>query len=141
MDGPYASTLHFTVQVDGQELGSFSECNGLGVEIEMKQVTEGGNQEFVHQLPVRLKYSNIKLIRAVDSNTVLLARWMADMANEVVRTTASISALLPNEEGPIVTWDFVGVVPVRWSGPSFTTKSPGVATETFEFAHHGYTVR
>jgi len=141
MDGPFASTLHFLVQVDGQEMGGFSKCDGLGVEIEIKQVTEGGNQEFVHQLPVRLKYSNIKLTRAVDANTVLLARWMADMANEVVRTTATVSALLPDEGGPIVTWDFVGVVPVRWSGPSFTAESPGVATETFEFAHHGYTVR
>jgi phage tail-like protein len=141
MDGPFASSLHFIVQVDGQDLGGFSTCEGLALEVEMKQVVEGGNQEFVHQLPVRLKYTNIKLKRAVDANTAVLAKWISDVAKEVVRTTASISAMMPDESGPIVTWDFVGVLPVRWTGPSFSVDSPAVATETFEFAHHGFTVR
>jgi len=30
------------------------------------------------------------------------------------------------------------VVPVRWTGPSLNPDSPKVATETVEFAHHGF---
>jgi hypothetical protein len=42
-------------------------------------------------------------------------------------------------DGTIVArWGLLGVVPVRWSGPSLNLDSPKVATETIEIAHHGF---
>ena len=36
-------------------------------------------------------------------------------------------------------WRLLGLVPVRWTGPSLNLDSPKVATETLELAHHGFT--
>jgi phage tail-like protein len=38
----------------------------------------------------------------------------------------------------IASWSLIGVVPVRWTGPSLNPDSPKVATETIEIAHHGF---
>jgi hypothetical protein len=43
-------------------------------------------------------------------------------------------------DGTVVAeWNLLSVVPVRWTGPSLSTESAKVATETVEIAHHGFT--
>jgi hypothetical protein len=37
----------------------------------------------------------------------------------------------------VAEWSLVGVVPVRWTGPSLNFDTVKVATETLEVAHHG----
>ena len=59
------------------------------------------------------------------------------MASGVKRTTASITALGPDNK-EIVSWSLDGVVPVRWTGPAFNVESPKVAVETLELAYHGF---
>ncbi len=41
----------------------------------------------------------------------------------------------------VAQWAIAGMVPVRWTGPSFNTDSPKVLTETLEIAHHGFQVK
>ena len=43
------------------------------------------------------------------------------------------------ERKVVASWGLLGVVPVRWTGPSLNLDSPKVATETLELAHHGFT--
>ena len=57
--------LYFSVSIDGVELGSFSTCEGLSVEVQTEDREEGGENGFVHKLPVRMKYSNIKFTRPI----------------------------------------------------------------------------
>jgi hypothetical protein len=39
----------------------------------------------------------------------------------------------------VASWGLLGVIPVKWSGPSLSLESAKVATETLELAHHGFT--
>ena len=132
-----ATTVCFSVTVDGIELGSFNSCDGLGVEVVMEQKEEGGQNAFVHQLPTRLKYPNIKLSRPLTSDTEKVAAWLRSMTSGVRRKTGQIVAM--RSDGSVVArWGLDGVVPVRWTGPSLNPDSPKVATETIEIAHHGF---
>jgi phage tail-like protein len=133
-----AITVCFAVTVDGVELGSFNSCEGLGAEVVMEQREEGGNNAFIHQLPTRLKYPNIKLSRPLTSETEKVAAWFQSMTTGVKRKTGQIVAM--RGDGTVVArWGLDGVVPVRWTGPSLNPDSPKVATETIEIAHHGFT--
>jgi phage tail-like protein len=133
-----AISVRFTVTVDGIELGSFNSCEGLGAEVVIEQREEGGNNTFVHQLPTRLKYPNVKLSRPLTSETEKVAAWFQSMTTGVKRKTGQIVAM--RSDGTVVArWGLAGVVPVRWSGPSLNPDSPKVATETIEIAHHGFT--
>ena len=132
-----AVSVCFTVTVDGKDLGFFSTCDGLGVELVMEQREEGGSNGFVWQLPSRLKYTNVKLSRAVGKDSSKVTDWLIGYATEVTRMTACISARAA--DGHVVaSWSLDGVIPVRWTGPSLTLDSPKVAMETLEFAHHGF---
>lgn len=136
LDDP-AISLFFSVTVDGYDLGSFTSCDGLGFEVAVEQREEGGNNNFVHLLAGRIKYSNIKLTRPVNRDSGKVAKWFASMAEAVVRTNAEIVAQRPNGEA-VATWTVREVLPVKWSGPQLSVDSAKVATETLELAHHGF---
>ena len=132
-----ALSVCFAVKIDDHSLGVFNSCEGLGCEVVIEQREEGGNNDFIWQLPTRLKYSNVKLTRPLGPDTANVAKWFASLAGGDLRRTATISVM--SGDGTVVaTWHLDGVVPVRWSGPSLNLDSPKVATETVEIAHHGF---
>lgn len=132
-----AVSVAFSITVDGHDLGAFTQCDGLGCEVKITERIEGGNNQFIHKLPGRISYTNIKLTRPINSDSEKVARWFADMATGVKRTAAQIVAKTHDGED-VAQWSLIGVVPVRWTGPQFSVDSPKVATETLELAHHGF---
>jgi len=134
-----AVSVCFSVMIDKKELelGTFSSCEGLGIEVVLEQREEGGFNSQVWQLPTRLKYTNIKLSRPLGPDTVKITKWFASMTAGVKRSTGTIVARNAKNEA-VATWNLRGVVPVRWTGPSLNVESPKVATETIEIAHHGF---
>lgn len=135
--GDPAVATRFKVVVTHHDLGSFTSVEGLGAEVVIEQREEGGMNGFVHQLPGRIKYTNVKLTRPVNSDTAKIASWFASMNGAVKRTQAEIIAK-NHDANPVYTWTLAGVIPVRWTGPSLSVESPKVATETLELAHHGF---
>jgi phage tail-like protein len=128
----------FKVVIDNShQLGVFSSCDGIGVEVVLEQREEGGNNEFIHQLPVRLKYPNVKLVRPVDEDSSKVSKWLKEMQGTITRSTAEITVLGTDGE-PVTSWKLKGVIPVRWQGPSMGAENNKVATETLELAHHGF---
>jgi phage tail-like protein len=127
----------FKVSVDGQNLGLWNSFEGLGMETVIETREEGGNNQFIHQLPGRLKYTNVKISRPVGPDSSKVADWLSGMATVVKRTTANITALGPDNK-PMVSWSLDGVVPVRWTGPAFNVDQPKIAMETLELAYHGF---
>jgi phage tail-like protein len=127
----------FKVEIDGKQLGLWNSFEGLGMETTIETREEGGNNAFVHQLPGRLKYTNVKISRPVSRDSQLVADWLSGMADAVKRTTAVISALGPDNK-EIVSWSLDGVVPVKWTGPGFNVETAKVAVETLELAYHGF---
>jgi phage tail-like protein len=130
--------MRFRVKVDGSmDLGDWSKCDGLSVEYEVFEYKEGGENSFVHRIPGRAKYQNIKLTRPLNKDSKKVADWMSQLKLEVRRQTAEIAAL-DTEGKPIVAWSLEGVYPVKWNGPSMDIGNNQVATETLELAHNGF---
>jgi phage tail-like protein len=131
-------SVHFRVRIDGeQDLGAWSKCDGLSVEYEVKEYMEGGENAFVHKIPGRAKYQNIKLTRVVNKESVKVAVWLTSLQAMVKRQTAEIAALDGKGE-TIATWTLKGVYPAKWTGPSFDAGSNQIATETLELVHNGF---
>ena len=131
--------IFWKFSVDGLSLGAFTTCEGLGMEVSLEQREEGGNNAFVHQLPGRMKYSNIKFSRPISPDSEKVAQWFMSIAagSGYKRKNGQIVALTPDNK-VIARWSLLGVIPVRWTGPGFSSDSPKVATETVEIAHHGF---
>jgi phage tail-like protein len=127
----------FKVEVDGWDLGVFASCEGLGFEVLVEAREEGGNNAYVHQLPGRVKYTNVKLTRPINGDSAEVARWFASLKGGVKRTTARITAMTV-EGQEVASWSLEGVIPVKWAGPQLGVDQVKVATEQLELAHHGF---
>jgi phage tail-like protein len=132
----YASTTFFRLIIAGNSLGDFHTCTGLGAQVEMEQLVEGGNNGFVWQLPSRITWSNITLTRPVTADTTKVANWLSKIIRQVSRQNGEIVALQP-DLGTIVRWQVQGIVPVSWQGPSFDPANSQPAVESLEIAHQG----
>ncbi len=133
-----AVALRFKLSLDDQNIGWWNSFEGLGMETAIEQREEGGNNAWVHQLPTRLKFSNVKLTRPINAESSKVASWFMNIARRAERkSTAQIQAVDGNNK-VIAQWSLLGVVPVRWTGPSFKVDQASVATETLELAYHGF---
>ncbi len=131
--------FRFLVMVEGEVVAAFSEVSGIGAEVEVLELEEGGENGFVHKLPGRAKHGNLTLRRGVI--TLELWRWFTEVvAGRPVRRTVSV-VLLPGAQLAIpVRFVFESAVPVRWTGPELKAEQSTVAVETVELAHHGFLV-
>lgn len=136
-----ATSLRFNVTVDHVDMGAFTACEGLSAEYEMFEYVEGGQNGFVHRLPVRMKYAPIKLTRPVDARsdggTTGLAAWFSQQKSSVSRKTASITAV-DGRGNKIAQWNLVDVYPTKWTGPSLSIEGNAIPKETLELAHNGF---
>jgi phage tail-like protein len=143
-DSQRVTAATFMFEVDGVEIGRFSEVSGLQVEVEVEDLEEGGENSFVHKLPGRMKWPNIMLKRGITQNDSLLT-WLSKSSGEqfsasgntLTRSTAAITLLGPSGTR-LRSWEFNGAFPVKWSGPTFAAESSDMAMEELEIAHHGF---
>jgi len=131
-------SLRFKVKIDGHDVGAvWTKCEGLSVEYDIYEYHEGGENSFVHRLPGRAKYGNLKLSRPLDSDSTEVASWLSSVMTSLKRQTAEVTCL--DAAGNTVgQWSLMGVYPVRWNGPSLDTGGNQVATETLELSHNGF---
>lgn len=131
-------TYLFQVEVDGWDIGLWTECSGLAAQYAIEEYEEGGQNLFVHKFPGRLSYENVRLKRPLDGDSGKVAAWVSSVnLSSFARATASITVLDGNLDR-VAAWQLIDVVPVKWSGPSFTSSGNSVAEEELELAHHGF---
>lgn len=136
MSNVVASSMFFQLTIAGDDLGTFNTCSGLGAQVEMEEYAEGGNNGFVHQLPTRIRWSNITLTRPVTEDTLKVMRWVSETVHQVNRKNGQIVALRPNRT-KITSWQIYDILPVRWEGPDFDPDGKNASVEKLEIAHRG----
>jgi phage tail-like protein len=128
--------LSFLIQIQGREIGRFAQCTGLGVEYDVLEYAEGGNNEYVHQLRGRVRYPNVVLGRGITHEDELL-RWLFSTEAASQRPTVTITMNDPTGK-PIRHFALAAALPVRWTGPSAQRGASGTATESLEISHAGF---
>ena len=136
----YGLTLRFEVTIDHKvDLGNWTKCEGLTVEWELQEYREGGLNDYVHRLPGRRKFQNIKLTRPIDADSRKVAQWISEVEGPAAGHTAQIAVLDAAGEA-VVVWDVIDVWPTRWTGPTMDVNGKDIAFETLELAHNGFGV-
>jgi phage tail-like protein len=141
-DTPVAS--RFLFEVDGVEIGVFSEVSGLELKVEVESFKEGGENGFEHQLPGRMSWPHIVLKRGVTDSDALFS-WVNKSAgdafaangNKLTRCTGAIT-IIDTIGGRERAWEITEVFAVRWTGPGLDASSSQPLQEELEIAHHGF---
>ncbi len=132
---PFPS-YRFYVEIEGSTEGVFTEVSGLQLETDIMEYQEGGNNGFVYKLPGRVKVGNVTLKRGLVSTNGFF-KWYANQINGKIdrkHVTIVLNDLTGQE---LVRWNFVGALPVKWTGPSLTAAGNTVAVEELELTHNG----
>lgn len=144
---PYGLAMRFKVVVDDCDLGGWSACRGLKVELKVTRVQEGGSYWYERLIPDQIMYSNITLQRAVHpKDSVKVLEWLRTVATKWENYSDQAYAgkgtgtiiLLGASGQTVMSWPLTGVYPVSWSGPELSATDNKVAIETLELAHQGF---
>jgi phage tail-like protein len=121
--------------------GAFREVSGLGPEMEIETVIEGGQNAFVHQLPKAVKHSRLVLTRGIATLESRLLLWCQSILERGLERPIYPKQLhvflLDEEGGPLRVWSVQNAYPVKWSAEAFQSMRNEVAIERIELAHTG----
>ena len=130
-----ALNVFYRVSIDGLiSLGTWTKVEGLGMEYQVTEYREGGVNGYMHKIIGPAKFTNLRLSRPVDVTSPLLMTWLAMNQVAIKPQTMAVTAMAANGDN-ITTWSLVGVVPVKWTGPSLDIMSNAISTETLEVAY------
>jgi len=128
--------LRFWVEVGQVQLAGFAECSGLTIETEVFDYPEGGENTYVHKLPVRTKYSNVTLKRGLDETRYFYDWYVSTMNGNTQRRDITIR-IYNSRQQEVQVWHLYQAFPVKWMGPDMKADSGAIAVETIELTHHG----
>ena len=134
--------FHFLVTFDGLPGGiaiidsQFSDVSGLSAELITEELMEGGENRFVHKLPVRVKFPNLVLKRALFPLSTPLIIWAQDAINNLDINTCNVLVTLLNDvHMPVKIWNFTNAYPVKLQISDFKASDNTVVIETIELAY------
>ncbi len=118
-------------------LAQFQEVKGLGAELEVLPYAEGGQNNFVHQLPVRHSFNRITFKRGVARDLGLFFWYSAGLTQTLgARRNGCITLLTPGGT-PAIIWNFFDAIATKWVGPDLSSMQNALAVESIEIAHQG----
>lgn len=125
--------FRFLVSANGNSLGVFTECTMPVIEWELEDVKEGGQNNFVHQLPGRRKTARLTLKNGVGKSELMEWFWQM-LDGKIERKTLMVQLLATQDTNSVVmTMNVQDAYPVKWSGPTLKSDDNSIAIQTVEF--------
>ena len=133
----------FKVNIDGlpDSDSDFQEVTGLSVSVETQSVVEGGENRFVHQLPLRAKADRLVLKRGLNVNAQL-QNWCRQAIEDFSFSPRTIHVMLLDPAAPdvpLAAWQVINAYPVKWSVSAFNAQENNLAIETIEIQYNYFT--
>ena len=117
---------------------SFQDVTGIGGEMEIEEIAEGGENLFVHRVPTRMKYRKLVLKRGITTKQSDLMTWCSavlggGLAVPIAPKDTVLVQMMKNGLGaPVRAWNFNNVYPVKWELDALNSTKSDVAIETIE---------
>lgn len=138
---PY-SAFNFVVSFGGQpldEFGGFSDASGLMTELTVAEYRAGDDPEnHVRKIQGVHKVGDVTLKRGLINSSVIWG-WIdqARVQGPAAKKSVVIR-LLDEQRTPVQSWTLQGVIPLKWTGPTFAAKGGGeVAMEELVLSCEG----
>lgn len=131
----------FRVEFQGQVVGAFRECTGMGSENEVVEYKASGpkGEYIMKKVPGRLKWNNITLKRGItDAMDMWQWRKLVEQG-KINEARKNGSIVMFNQEGLEVSrWEFINAWPSKLTGPSANATNNEVGIEELELTVEGY---
>jgi phage tail-like protein len=114
----------------------FQEVSGLSAELVTEEFAVGGENGFVYKIPLRTKFPNLVLKRALTPASSKLTKWAEDAIYHFDIKPAQVQVILLNDMHlPVSAWVFKNAYPVKMAVSDFNAMTNGIVIESFELAY------
>jgi phage tail-like protein len=131
----------FGVEFQGQLVGAFQECSGLGSENEVVEYKASGpkGEYIIKKVPGRMSWEDITLKRGITSEMDMW-EWRKQVEEgDVDGARKNGSIVMFNQAGDeIARWDFFNAWPSKISGPTANAESNEIGVEELTITHEKY---
>jgi phage tail-like protein len=137
-------SFHFLVSFldvgdSAKDIG-FQSVSGLNVSMDTESYREGGENRFVHQLPVKANYSDLTLKRGIVLDSELI-KWCTDVFESmIIKPTDMVISLLNEEHEPLLSWNVKHAWPKKWTVSDLNAESSELVIESMELTYHYFTL-
>ena len=118
----------------------FQEVSGLDMQMEMENITEGGQNRFTWELPVRARYSDLVLKRGMFIGSGILMWCKNAFENFVFEPVNIIISLLNEHHVPVQSWYVVNAIPKKWSVSNFNAERSSVVIESITLSYQYFDI-
>jgi phage tail-like protein len=131
----------FSIEVQGQISGMFSEISGLASENEVveQKAVDGKGIPYIVKVPGRLKFTDVTLKRGI-TKTKDFWEWRKLVENGDIasaRKNATIT-MYDREYSPAAQWELINAWPVKVSGPQFQSDGNAFGMEEMTITFENY---
>lgn len=131
--------VEFGISSDSND-ARFQSVSGLSVEYDTEEFKEGGENRFVHKLPVRTKYADMVLKRGMLTNSEVI-RWFLRAFRDRDFKPSDVTVILMNEKSkPLRTWKVTHAIPKKWLVSDLNANENAIVIETLELSYRYFTV-
>jgi phage tail-like protein len=137
--------FHFKVEfklagVSGQHREArFQEVTGFKKDLAVEEYKEGGENRFSHRFPAPAKYTNLILKRGVLLKSKVVD-WCFEAIDHFTFEPIDVFVTLLNEKhADLISWQFVGAYPLKWSTGDLKAQDNVILVETMELAYRYFT--
>jgi phage tail-like protein len=115
--------------------GSFAECDGLEITMEVKTIREGGSNGRQIRLSGGASFGNLTLKRGMTASTDLW-QWFADtIDNPALRANAEVVVFAPDGRTERARFILTHCLPIKVKAPPLNAKDGLVAIEELQLAY------
>lgn len=134
--------FRFVVRVDNVNTAAFTECTLPKLQVETLDIKEGGQNEYIHRLPVRVNAGTVTLKHGVTKSDELLKWYLDVLKGKIKDATRDVTVTIYDVTLKIVVakWSFKNAYPIRYGAPALRAGDDAIAIEELELAHQGFTV-
>lgn len=113
----------------------FQKVSGMSSTINTQEVSEGGENLFVHRLPTRVAYEDLKLERGMVIGSILSGEFDIAMSTLRFQPANVLVMLLNAKDVPIAGWLFQNAAPIKWLMSDLDASQNAVVIETMELTY------
>lgn len=118
----------------------FQEVSGLEMTMETEQVTEGGQNRFIWELPVRASYADLVLKRGMFIGSGILM-WCKNAFENFTFDPVNVIVMLLNDQHiPIQAWYVVNAIPKKWAVSAFDAQQSTVVIESITLSYQYFNI-
>jgi phage tail-like protein len=132
---PY-SAFNFLVEVGGgggtEVQAGFAEVSGLSTELTVAEYRRGNAPtNYIIKVPGTTKAGDVTLKRGITGDAEKVFNWLEEArtgqlsAKKTVRVKLLSEDRSKGEPEVVVTWELIGAMPMKWTGPSLNAKGGG----------------